>query len=60
MAKFKVAEGARIEHDGKLYEEGKSISLTDEQADPLLALGRIVDPNAPAEAPQADGGAAGA
>lgn len=41
MAKFTVAEDIRIEHDGKAYQGGDVIELTDEHAEPLLALGRI-------------------
>jgi hypothetical protein len=59
MPKYKVADDARIEHDGKLYEGGKDITLTDEQAVSLLALGRLIEASAK-PAKKADSEAPGA
>ncbi|MDO8654195.1 MAG: hypothetical protein Q7R66_18645 [Undibacterium sp.] len=42
-----------INHDGKNYEAGDPITLSDEQAEPLLKVGAIEDKSAPATDEQA-------
>jgi hypothetical protein len=42
-----------INHDGKNYEAGDPITLTDEQAEPLLKVDAIEDKNAPVADEQA-------
>lgn len=36
MPKYKVREGNTVEHDGKILGPGKTLELTDAQAEPLL------------------------
>jgi len=42
MAKYIVK--SPLNHDGKLYELGKTIELTEEQAEPLLAV-KTIEPS---------------
>lgn len=45
MAKQKYLVKSRLEHDGKLYEPGKSVELDDEAAAPLVAV-HVIEPAA--------------
>jgi hypothetical protein len=41
MAKYRVADNTQVNHDGTVYDGGKTVELPEDEARPLLVAGIV-------------------